>query len=52
VALSGYESLIFVLTVIRIFKIKGLLRLSLIRSRRNIIDVMFQDGKCFATSVL
>jgi hypothetical protein len=47
VALSGYESLIFVLTVIRIFKIKGLLRLSLIRSRRNIIDVMFQDGAMY-----
>ncbi|KAG1825449.1 uncharacterized protein BJ212DRAFT_1314099 [Suillus subaureus] len=52
VTLSVYELLIFVLTVIKIFKIRGLLRLSLTRSRRNIIDVMFQDGKCFATSVL
>ncbi|KAG2160217.1 uncharacterized protein EDB93DRAFT_1114116 [Suillus bovinus] len=45
VALFFYELLIFVLTVTRIFKIRRLLRLSLMRSRRNIISVMFQDGE-------
>ncbi|KAG2151103.1 uncharacterized protein EDB93DRAFT_1141033 [Suillus bovinus] len=44
VVLFLYELLIFVLTVTRIFKIRRLLRLSLTRSRRNIISVMFQDG--------
>ncbi|KAG2345389.1 hypothetical protein BDR05DRAFT_960857 [Suillus weaverae] len=47
VALSVYELLIFVLTVSKIFKIRGLLRLSLIRSRRNIVVVMFQDGAMY-----
>ncbi|KAG1889222.1 hypothetical protein F4604DRAFT_829708 [Suillus subluteus] len=30
-----------------IFKIRGLLRLSLTRSRRNIFDVMFRDGAMY-----
>ncbi|KAG1732274.1 hypothetical protein EDB19DRAFT_1290395 [Suillus lakei] len=47
VALSGYELLIFVLTVSRIFKIRGLLRFSLVMPRRNIIVVMFQDGAMY-----
>lgn len=47
VALSVYEWIIFVFTVSRIFKIRGLLRLSLTKSRRNIIAVMFQDGAMY-----
>lgn len=46
-ALSVYEWIIFVFTVSRIFKIRGLLRLSLTKSRRNIIAVMFQDGAMY-----
>ncbi|KAG2091490.1 uncharacterized protein F5147DRAFT_764261 [Suillus discolor] len=42
-----YELLIFVLTVTRALKTRGLLRLSLTKSRRNIIAVMFQDGVMF-----
>ncbi|KAG2050154.1 hypothetical protein BDR06DRAFT_960476 [Suillus hirtellus] len=42
-----YGLLIFVLTVTRALKIRGLLRLSLTKSRRNIIAVMFQDGVMF-----
>ncbi|KAG2132372.1 hypothetical protein DEU56DRAFT_812395 [Suillus clintonianus] len=47
VVLSVYESLIFVLTVSRIFGIRGFLRLSLTMSRRNIIVVIFQDGALY-----
>ncbi|KAG1726402.1 hypothetical protein EDB19DRAFT_1752603 [Suillus lakei] len=45
VAVFVYESLIFVLTIFRTCKIRGLLRLSL--SRRNILDIMFQDGAMY-----
>ncbi|KAG2125038.1 hypothetical protein DEU56DRAFT_983397 [Suillus clintonianus] len=48
VALFAYESLIFILTVSRIFKTKGLLRSpSLLMCRRNIIDIIFQDGAMY-----
>ncbi|KAG1780805.1 hypothetical protein EV702DRAFT_680938 [Suillus placidus] len=48
VALFAYELLIFVLTVSRICKTRGLLRSpSLIMSRKNIIDVIFQDGAMY-----
>ncbi|KAG1730352.1 hypothetical protein EDB19DRAFT_1912986 [Suillus lakei] len=43
VAMFVYELLIFVLTVFRTCKTRGLPRLSLI-SRRDILDIMFQDG--------
>ncbi|KAG1808204.1 uncharacterized protein BJ212DRAFT_665086 [Suillus subaureus] len=43
VALFVFDLLIFVLTVYKIYKIRGLPRLSLI-TRRNVIDVIFQDG--------
>ncbi|KAG0702178.1 hypothetical protein DFH29DRAFT_511618 [Suillus ampliporus] len=42
-----YELLIFVLTVFRICKTRALLRFSLLISRRNIIDIMFQDGAMY-----
>ncbi|KAG0702188.1 hypothetical protein DFH29DRAFT_512331 [Suillus ampliporus] len=38
-----FDLLIFVLTVYRICKTRGLLRLSLI-ARRNVVEIMFQDG--------
>lgn len=41
VTLLAYELLIFVLTVHRICKTRGL---SLAMSRRNILDIIFQDG--------
>jgi hypothetical protein len=41
VTLLAYELLIFVLTVYRICKTRGL---SLAMSRRNILDIIFQDG--------
>ncbi|KAG1732496.1 hypothetical protein EDB19DRAFT_1262462 [Suillus lakei] len=48
VALFAYELLIFVLTVSRICKTKGLLRSpSLVMSRKNIIDIIFQDGAMY-----
>lgn len=48
VALFAYELFIFVLTVSRICKTRGLLRSpSLIMSRKNIIDVIFQDGAMY-----
>ncbi|KAG2140692.1 hypothetical protein DEU56DRAFT_290150 [Suillus clintonianus] len=43
VAMLVYELFIFVLTVFRTCKTKGFSRLSLI-SRRNIVDIIFQDG--------
>lgn len=46
-ALFVYELLIFVLTISRVFKIRGFLRLSLTKSRRNIVVVMFQDGAMY-----
>jgi len=52
VALFVYEFLIFILTVFRICKTRGLVRLSLLMSRRNILDVMLQDGMCFVVSRL
>jgi hypothetical protein len=52
VALFAYELLIFVLTVSRICKTKGMLRSPyLVMSRQNIIDIIFQDGKFFVVSV-
>ncbi|KAG1726405.1 hypothetical protein EDB19DRAFT_2028407 [Suillus lakei] len=42
-AMFVYELLIFVLTVFRTCKTRGLPRLSLI-SRRDILDIIFQDG--------
>ncbi|KAG1864836.1 hypothetical protein F4604DRAFT_1782126 [Suillus subluteus] len=39
-----YELLIFVLTVHRIYKTRGP---SLTRSRRNLLDIMFQDGAMY-----
>lgn len=39
-----YELLIFSLTVYRICKTRGL---SLITSRRNLLDIMFQDGAMY-----
>jgi hypothetical protein len=51
VALFVFDLLIFVLTVYKICKTRGLPRLSLM-TRRNIIDIIFQDGKSFAISVL
>ncbi|KAG1750889.1 hypothetical protein EDB19DRAFT_1677502 [Suillus lakei] len=41
-----FELLIFILTVYRICKIRGLLRLSLV-TRRNIIDIIFHDGAMY-----
>ncbi|KAG1862536.1 hypothetical protein DFJ58DRAFT_775576 [Suillus subalutaceus] len=46
VALFVFDLLIFVLTVYKICMTRGLPRLSL-TTRRNVIDVMFQDGKSF-----
>lgn len=46
VALFVFDLLIFVLTVYRICKTKGLPRLSLI-TRRNVVDVIFQDGAMY-----
>ncbi|KAG2138794.1 hypothetical protein BD769DRAFT_1384555 [Suillus cothurnatus] len=52
VALFAYELLIFVLTVSRICKTKGMLRSPyLVMSRQNIIDIIFQDGKFSVVSV-
>ncbi|KAG1900438.1 uncharacterized protein F5891DRAFT_314616 [Suillus fuscotomentosus] len=42
-AILAFEALIFVLTVYRICKSRGLSRLRLV-TRRNILDVMFHDG--------
>ncbi|KAG2125040.1 hypothetical protein DEU56DRAFT_586503 [Suillus clintonianus] len=50
-ALCFYESLIFVLTVSRICKTRGLMRLSLVMSRRNIIDIIFQDGAMYFAAI-
>jgi hypothetical protein len=48
VALFAYELLIFVLTVSRICKTKGMLRSPyLVMSRQNIIDIIFQDGAMY-----
>ncbi|KIK49149.1 hypothetical protein CY34DRAFT_7793 [Suillus luteus UH-Slu-Lm8-n1] len=44
VTLLAYELLIFVLTVHRICKTRGL---SLAMSRRNILDIIFQDGAMY-----
>lgn len=44
VTLLAYELLIFVLTVYRICKTRGL---SLAMSRRNILDIIFQDGAMY-----
>ncbi|KIK40387.1 hypothetical protein CY34DRAFT_807234 [Suillus luteus UH-Slu-Lm8-n1] len=41
-----FDVFIFILTVCRICKTKGLLRLSLV-ARRNIIDIVFHDGVMF-----
>lgn len=41
-----FDLFIFILTMYRIYKTWGLLRLSLV-SRRNIIDIMFNDGVMF-----
>lgn len=46
IAMFGYELLIFVLTVFRTCKTRGLPRLSLI-SRKNILDIIFQDGAMY-----
>ncbi|KAG1790003.1 uncharacterized protein HD556DRAFT_756249 [Suillus plorans] len=43
VAILAFEALIFVLTVYRTCKSRGLSRLRLV-TRRNILDVMFHDG--------
>ncbi|KAG2110614.1 uncharacterized protein F5147DRAFT_651793 [Suillus discolor] len=52
VALFAYELFIFVLTLSRIFKIRGMLRSPyLIMSRKNTVDIIFQDGKNFVVSV-
>ncbi|KAG1867394.1 hypothetical protein F4604DRAFT_1777326 [Suillus subluteus] len=52
VALFVFDLLIFVLTVYKICMTRGLPRLSL-TTRRNVIDVMFQDGVMyFATMAL
>jgi hypothetical protein len=51
VAEMVFELLIFILIVYRICKTRGLLRLSLV-TRRNIIDVIFHDGKLFVVSNL
>ncbi|KAG2340242.1 hypothetical protein BDR05DRAFT_547919 [Suillus weaverae] len=45
-AILGFELLIFVLTVHRTCKTRGLLRLRLV-TRRNIVDVMFHDGAMY-----
>ncbi|KAG1729519.1 uncharacterized protein EDB91DRAFT_1159446 [Suillus paluster] len=45
-ALFVFELLIFALTVYRIFRIRGLLRLSLV-TRRNIVDIIFHDGAMY-----
>ncbi|KAG1779285.1 hypothetical protein EV702DRAFT_95053 [Suillus placidus] len=45
-AILGFELLIFVLTVHRTCKTRGLLRLRLV-TRRNIFDVMFHDGAMY-----
>lgn len=51
-ALSAYELLIFVLTLSRIFKIRGMLQSPyLIMSRKNTVDIIFQDGKISVVSV-
>ncbi|KAG2043663.1 hypothetical protein BDR03DRAFT_1087804 [Suillus americanus] len=46
VALFVFDFLIFILTVYKICNTRGLLRLSLI-TRRNVIDVIFQDGAMY-----
>ncbi|KAG2140689.1 hypothetical protein DEU56DRAFT_798251, partial [Suillus clintonianus] len=46
VASFVFDLFIFILTVYRICKTSSLLRLSLV-TRRNIIDIMFHDGKSF-----
>jgi hypothetical protein len=46
VALFVFDLLIFVLTVYKICKTRGLPRLSLM-TRRNIIDIIFQDGAMY-----
>ncbi|KAG0702183.1 hypothetical protein DFH29DRAFT_875351 [Suillus ampliporus] len=43
VALFLFDLLIFVLTVYRICKTRGFLRLSLV-TRRNVVDIIFHDG--------
>ncbi|KAG0699207.1 hypothetical protein DFH29DRAFT_60486 [Suillus ampliporus] len=45
-AIFVFELLIFVLTVYRIYKIRGLLRLSLVTGR-NILDIIFRDGAMY-----
>lgn len=48
VALFAYELLIFALTLSRIFKIRGMLRSPyLIMSRKNTVDIIFQDGAMY-----
>ncbi|KAG1878653.1 hypothetical protein C8R48DRAFT_289683 [Suillus tomentosus] len=48
VALFAYELLIFVLTLSRIFKIRGMLQSPyLIMSRKNTVDIIFQDGTMY-----
>ncbi|KAG1815239.1 uncharacterized protein BJ212DRAFT_265959 [Suillus subaureus] len=46
VALFVFDLLIFTLTVYRICKTRGLLRLSLV-TRRNVIDTIFHDGAMY-----
>ncbi|KAG1737704.1 hypothetical protein EDB19DRAFT_1909675 [Suillus lakei] len=46
VALFVFDLLTFVLTIYRICKTRGLLRLSLV-TRRNVIDIIFQDGAMY-----
>ncbi|KAG2151155.1 uncharacterized protein EDB93DRAFT_296019 [Suillus bovinus] len=41
-----FQTLIFILTVYRIFKTRSLLRLSLV-TRRNIVDIVFHDGAMY-----
>ncbi|KAG1840814.1 hypothetical protein DFJ58DRAFT_809694 [Suillus subalutaceus] len=45
-AILAFELLIFVLTVHRTYKSRGLLQLRLV-SRRNLLDVMFHDGAMY-----
>ncbi|KAG2059087.1 hypothetical protein BDR06DRAFT_949744 [Suillus hirtellus] len=51
VAFFVFDLLIFVLTVYRVCKTRGLPRLSL-TTTRDIMDVIFQDGEPFVASVL
>ncbi|KAG2040144.1 hypothetical protein BDR03DRAFT_950410 [Suillus americanus] len=48
VALFAYELLIFILTVFRICKTRGMLRSPyLVMSRKTVIDIIFQDGAMY-----